>query len=57
MNWSTLNDFLAMGGYGPYVWGACGMVFGAMASEVLLVRQRWRHAQNRIRRGRGRDRA
>ena len=25
MNWSSLNDFLAMGGYGLYVWGSYGM--------------------------------
>jgi len=32
MNWNSLGDFLAMGGYGLYVWGSFGMT-----ALVLLV--------------------
>ncbi len=34
MNWSSVSDFLAMGGYGLYVWGSFGMVALAIALEV-----------------------
>ena len=38
--WSNLGDFLAMGGYGPYVWGSFGMVALAIAVELWALRQR-----------------
>jgi heme exporter protein D len=38
--WSSLDDFLAMGGYGPYVWGSFGMVALAIAVELWALRQR-----------------
>lgn len=34
MNWSSVSDFLAMGGYGLYVWGSFGMVALVIAIEV-----------------------
>ena len=30
--WSSWSDFIAMGGYGLYVWGS----FGALAAVVLV---------------------
>lgn len=42
MNWNSLSEFVAMGGYGGYVWGSFGVVFALMAAEVVLVGQRWR---------------
>ncbi|MFM9879962.1 MAG: heme exporter protein CcmD [Burkholderiaceae bacterium] len=42
MNWASLSDFLAMGGYGLYVWGSFGMVALTLAAEVtqLLLRRK-----------------
>ena len=47
MQWNSLNEFLAMGGYGFYVWGSFGITFLAMAIEVWLLNKRRMHiAQN-----------
>ena len=40
MNWGSLADFLAMGGYGFYVWGSFGLALVAFATEFALVRHR-----------------
>ena len=37
MNWGSLNEFLAMGGYGLYVWGSYGMVVLCVFLEVLFL--------------------
>ena len=42
MIWAGWNEFIAMGGYGLYVWGSLGMVAVALALEVASVRQRRR---------------
>ncbi|WP_290867115.1 heme exporter protein CcmD [Aquabacterium sp.] len=34
MNGNNWADLLTMGGYGLYVWGAVGVVLGAMALEL-----------------------
>ncbi|RIX49884.1 MAG: heme exporter protein CcmD [Rhodocyclales bacterium GT-UBC] len=33
MYWNSLSDFLAMGGYGFYVWGSFGVTVLIMAGE------------------------
>jgi heme exporter protein D len=33
MNWSSVGEFLAMGGYGLYVWGSFGMCAAVVAAE------------------------
>jgi len=38
MNWSSFSEFLAMGGYALYVWGAFGMTVLAIGIEVAQVR-------------------
>jgi heme exporter protein D len=39
--WNSFADFLAMGGYGFYVWGSFGVTLLIMAVEpVLVIRQR-----------------
>lgn len=39
--WSSFADFVAMGGYGVYVWSSYGVVAGAVLIEILgLVAQR-----------------
>lgn len=40
MNWNNLGDFLAMGGYGLYVWGSVLMTLALLAGEVLSLRLR-----------------
>ena len=34
MNWKTWSDFIAMGGYGLYVWGSVGVVFAFLLGEL-----------------------
>lgn len=40
MNWNSLSEFLAMGGYGLYVWGSVLMTLALLAGEVLSLRLR-----------------
>ena len=42
MNWGSLDNFLAMGGYGLYVWGSYGVTFALLALEIILVLKRKR---------------
>ena len=44
MNWTSLEHFLSMGGYGWFVWGSYGVTAAAIAAEVLSVRARRRRA-------------
>jgi heme exporter protein D len=37
MNWSSWSDFVAMGGYAFFVWGAYGVTAIALAIEVVWV--------------------
>lgn len=43
MNWSNWQDFVRMGGYGLYVWGSVGAVFGALLIEWITLG--WRRRQ------------
>jgi heme exporter protein D len=40
--WKSLDDFLAMGGYAPYVWGSFGVVALCIVIELVALRQRRR---------------
>lgn len=40
MSWGSLNEFLAMGGYGLYVWGSYGAAALCIVIEVVLLRAR-----------------
>ncbi|RYY94627.1 MAG: heme exporter protein CcmD [Comamonadaceae bacterium] len=42
MNWGSIDNFLAMGGYGLYVWGAFGMTALVVAAEIAQLRLRRR---------------
>lgn len=44
MNWSSWSDFLAMGGYGLYVWGSFAMCALVLVMEVGLLSARRRAA-------------
>jgi heme exporter protein D len=40
MNWNSMSDFLAMGGYALYVWGSVGMTAVLLIGEVTVLNQR-----------------
>jgi len=40
LNWSSVGDFLAMGGYGLYVWGSFVVAAIGAGWELLMLRQR-----------------
>jgi heme exporter protein D len=42
MNWSSLDNFLAMGGYGLYVWGSYAVTAALMIAELVLLARRRR---------------
>ena len=49
MNWGSLDNFLAMGGYGLYVWGSYGVTLVVVVVELVLLARRKRSALERIR--------
>ncbi len=41
IHWNSFSDFLAMGGYGLYVWGSFGVTALIMIAEpILSIRRR-----------------
>ena len=50
IHWQSFSDFLAMGGYGGYVWTSFGTTVLIMALEPLLVRRRARQTFSRLKR-------
>jgi heme exporter protein D len=40
-----MNEFLAMGGYGWYVWGSYGVTFACLALEIVVVMKRSRETK------------
>ena len=42
MNWASVSEFLAMGGYGLYVWGSFGVTAIVMLGEMVSLRARRR---------------
>ena len=40
LHWASFADFLAMGGYGLYVWGSFGMGALVIGAELWSVRAR-----------------
>ncbi len=38
MQWNSVSEFFAMGGYAFYVWGSFGLTAAIVAGEVLLLR-------------------
>ncbi|MFZ5593652.1 MAG: heme exporter protein CcmD [Pseudomonadota bacterium] len=47
-NWSSLSEFLAMGGYAPFVWGSYGVTALCMVVEVVLLLRRKRTLLQRL---------
>ncbi len=44
--WESVGEFLAMGGYGFYVWGAFGVTAVAMLAELFIL---FRQSRRRVR--------
>jgi heme exporter protein D len=57
MNWGGWRDFLHMGGYARYVWGAYGVVALAVIIELVGVRMRLMRARRAGRARSARSRA
>ena len=53
MHWHSVGDFLAMGGYAGYVWGAVGACAVAMIAEPLLLQRRHRRIVRSLKQRRG----
>jgi heme exporter protein D len=49
MTWGSATEFLAMGGYAPYVWGSFAVVALCMLVEPLAVRARRMRALRELR--------
>ena len=39
MQWNSVSEFFAMGGYALYVWGSFGITGAIMVAEMLQIRQ------------------
>ena len=50
MNWGSLENFLAMGGYAFYVWGSYLVTLGLVVAEIVLLALRKRSALAGLRR-------
>ena len=47
MQWGSVSEFLAMGGYGLYVWGAYAVTAVVIAAEVVILKRRGRTLRTR----------
>jgi len=50
IHWNSFADFLAMGGYGFYVWGSFGVTALIMTIEPIMVARNRRITIARLRR-------
>ncbi|MEI7464062.1 MAG: heme exporter protein CcmD [Burkholderiales bacterium] len=48
MVWNSWSDFVAMGGYGLYVWGSFGVTAAVLAAEIWSVAARRRVLSQRM---------
>lgn len=55
MQWNSVGEFFAMGGYAFYVWGSFGVTALALAIEPLLLRKRRNDVLDSLRRQRRAD--
>lgn len=49
MQWNSISDFFAMGGYAFYVWGSFGLTAAVMVGEMLLIRSQRRELLRNLR--------
>ena len=47
MNWGSVSEFFAMGGYGLYVWGSYVVTFALIAAELVSLALRRRAAHEK----------
>jgi heme exporter protein D len=50
IHWNSFSDFLAMGGYGLYVWGSFGVTALIMTIEPIMVARNRRTTIARLKR-------
>ena len=50
IHWNSFSDFLAMGGYGLYVWGSFGVTVLIMAVEPIMVARNRKTTLTRLKR-------
>ena len=48
MTWNSIGDFIAMGGYGGFVWGSYAVTAIVIAAEILSVRKRFIRARRAL---------
>ncbi len=48
MKWDSVGDFLAMGGYGLYVWGSFVVTAVVIVVEIVVLAARHRAAMKRL---------
>lgn len=53
MQWGGVRDFWAMGGDGPFVWGAYAAVLLALIAELWALRRRRKRAIEAVSSARG----
>ena len=49
MQWNSVSEFFAMGGYAFYVWGSFGLTAVIMVAEPLLIRRQRRELIDNLR--------
>ena len=49
MQWNSVSEFFAMGGYALYVWGSFGATALIMLVESLLIRGQRKHVLRSLR--------
>jgi len=52
MQWGSVSEFVAMGGYGLYVWGAYAVTAAVIAAELAALVRRGRTLRERAGRSR-----
>ncbi len=50
MNWGSPAEFFAMGGHGPYVWGAFGVLALFILIEIIAVKKHRKNIMRRLKR-------
>ena len=50
MNWGSVDNFLAMGGYAFFVWGSYGMTTAVIVVELWQLKARRRRAVKELQR-------
>lgn len=50
MNWGSVSEFLAMGGYAGFVWGSYAVAALCIALEIALLTARQRRLRRELRR-------